>query len=104
MNREVVPTATAARSVTRLDKVSKVYETSAARITALDQLSLEIKAGEAVALIGPSGCGKTTMLNLIGGMDRPTGGEIWVDGENVAEMTERQLEIYRLRKIGFVFQ
>ncbi len=104
MNREAVPAATAARSVTRLDKVSKVYETGVARITALEQLSLEIKAGEAVALMGPSGCGKTTMLNLIGGMDRPTSGNIWVDGENVAEMTERQLEAYRLRKIGFVFQ
>lgn len=101
MNNE---TPSAARQPTRLEKVSKVYETSVARITALEQLSLEIRAGEAVALMGPSGCGKTTMLNLIGGMDRPSGGNIWVDGENVAAMTERQLEAYRLRKIGFVFQ
>lgn len=101
MNKE---TPSAARQATRLEKVSKVYETSVARITALEQLSLEIRAGEAVALMGPSGCGKTTMLNLIGGMDRPSGGNIWVDGENVAAMTERQLEAYRLRKIGFVFQ
>ena len=93
-----------ASGAARLDKVSKVYDTAAARITALEQLSWEVKAGEAVALMGPSGCGKTTILNLLGGMDRPTGGEIWVNGANVASMTERQLEEYRLRQVGFVFQ
>ena len=93
-----------ANGAARLDRVSKVYETAAARITALEQLSWEVKAGEAVALMGPSGCGKTTILNLLGGMDRPTGGDIWVNGANVASMTERQLEEYRLRQVGFVFQ
>jgi len=85
-------------------KVSKVYETAAARITALENMTFAVKPGEAVALMGPSGCGKTTILNLLGGMDRPSGGDIWVNGENVAQMTERQLEQYRLHKIGFVFQ
>jgi putative ABC transport system ATP-binding protein len=94
----------AANGAARLDKVSKVYDTAAARITALEQLSWEVGAGEAVALMGPSGCGKTTILNLLGGMDRPTGGDIWVNGANVATMTERQLEEYRLRQVGFVFQ
>jgi putative ABC transport system ATP-binding protein len=94
----------AANGAARLDKVSKVYDTAAARITALEQLSWEVGAGEAVALMGPSGCGKTTILNLLGGMDRPTGGDIWVNGANVASMTERQLEEYRLRQVGFVFQ
>ena len=93
-----------ANGAARLDKVSKVYDTAAARITALEQLSWEVGAGEAVALMGPSGCGKTTILNLLGGMDRPTGGDIWVNGANVASMTERQLEEYRLRQVGFVFQ
>jgi len=88
----------------RLDHVSKVYETAAARITALEEMSWEVRPGEAVALMGPSGCGKTTILNLLGGMDRPTSGEIWVNGENVARMSERQLEHYRLRNVGFVFQ
>jgi putative ABC transport system ATP-binding protein len=88
----------------RLEGVSKVYETQAARITALEKLNWSIGAGEAAALMGPSGCGKTTILNLLGGMDRPSGGQIWVNGENVAAMSERQLETYRLRKIGFVFQ
>src|SRR5437868_10960542 len=93
-----------ARVIARLEKVSKVYETAAARVVALEEMSWEIDRGQAAALMGPSGCGKTTVLNLLGGMDRPTGGAIMVDGENVAAMTERQLEHYRLRKIGFVFQ
>jgi putative ABC transport system ATP-binding protein len=93
-----------AQQVARLEQVSKVYETAAARVTALEKMSWEVGRGEAVALMGPSGCGKTTILNLLGGMDRPTSGAIFVDGENVAAMTERQLEHYRLRKIGFVFQ
>jgi putative ABC transport system ATP-binding protein len=88
----------------RLVKVSKVYETAAARITALEEMDWQIGAGAAAALMGPSGCGKTTVLNLLGGMDRPTNGEIWVNGENVAGMNERQLEAYRLSKVGFVFQ
>ncbi len=88
----------------RLVGVSKTYETQAARITALEKMNWSIGGGEAAALMGPSGCGKTTILNLLGGMDRPSGGEIWVNGENVAAMSERQLEVYRLRKIGFVFQ
>ena len=96
-------TAEADRAV-RLVGVSKTYETQAARITARERMNWSIGGGEAAALMGPSGCGKTTILNLLGGMDRPSGGEIWVNGENVAGMTERQLELYRLRKIGFVFQ
>jgi putative ABC transport system ATP-binding protein len=90
--------------IARLDQVSKIYETAAARVTALEKMSWAVGRGEAVALMGPSGCGKTTILNLLGGMDRPTSGAIMVDGENVAAMSERQLEHYRLRKIGFVFQ
>ena len=88
----------------QLLNVSKVYQTAAARITALQDMTWAVKAGEAVALMGPSGCGKTTILNLLGGMDRPSGGDILVNGGNVARMTERQLEQYRLHKVGFVFQ
>jgi putative ABC transport system ATP-binding protein len=88
----------------RLENVSKVYETAAAHVVALERTSWEIGVGEAVALMGPSGCGKTTVLNLIGGMDRPSSGAIWVGGTDVAAMNERQLERYRLRKVGFVFQ
>jgi putative ABC transport system ATP-binding protein len=96
------PSAT--KTAARLENVSKVYDTAAAQIVALKSLSWEVGEGEAVALMGPSGCGKTTVLNLLGGMDRPSGGAIWVDGADVATMGERQLEQYRLRKVGFVFQ
>src|SRR5262249_55863820 len=92
------------RPAARLENVSKVYETAAARIVAVETMSWEIGAGEALVLMGPSGCGKTTVLNLLGGMDRPTSGAIWVDGDNIAAMSERQLEHHRLRKVGFVFQ
>jgi putative ABC transport system ATP-binding protein len=88
----------------RLEKVSKIYETAAARVVALQELSWEVGRGEAVALMGPSGCGKTTVLNLLGGMDRPTSGAIMVDDADIATMSERALEHYRLRKVGFVFQ
>jgi putative ABC transport system ATP-binding protein len=101
MSAEVM---SAPKPAARLDKVSKVYDTAAARIVALNEMSWEVGTGEAVALMGPSGCGKTTVLNLLGGMDRPSGGAILVDGENVAAMSERALEHYRLRKVGFVFQ
>jgi putative ABC transport system ATP-binding protein len=103
-DREPMEAASTNNRVARLDRVSKIYETAAARITALEEMSWEVKQGEAVALMGPSGCGKTTILNLLGGMDRPTGGNIWVNGENVSRMSERELERYRLRNVGFVFQ
>jgi putative ABC transport system ATP-binding protein len=99
MLTKVTPQASA-----RLDGVSKYYETAAQRVTALENMSWEVSPGEAVALMGPSGCGKTTILNLLGGMDRPTSGGVFAGGENIGAMSERELENYRLRKVGFVFQ
>lgn len=82
----------------------KTYHTPAADVIALDGINWSVNAGEAVALMGPSGCGKTTLLNLVGGMDRPTGGRIQVGDQFVDTLTERQLEAYRLRKVGYIFQ
>ena len=73
-------------------------------IKALDSISLSIAAGEWVAMMGPSGSGKSTMVNLIGCLDRPTTGEIWLDGENVASLSASDLNRVRAEKIGFVFQ
>ena len=73
-------------------------------IKALDSISLSIAAGEWVAMMGPSGSGKSTMVNLIGCLDRPTTGEIWLDGENVASISAADLNRVRAEKIGFVFQ
>ena len=87
-------------TVVRLDGVHKEY----GETTALAGVSLEIRAGEAVAVMGPSGCGKTTLLNMIAGLDRPTGGSVVVHGENVGEASEKELALYRRHRIGMIFQ
>jgi putative ABC transport system ATP-binding protein len=84
--------------------VSKRYTTAAEEVHALRESSWEVPTGGAVAIMGPSGCGKTTLLNLLGGVDRPTAGRILVDGQDLAQMSERALETHRLRRVGFVFQ
>ena len=92
----------------RLKNVTKSYPAKAdangAVIRALDDISLHVEQGEWLAMMGPSGSGKSTMVNLIGCLDRPTSGEIWLDGENVAGMSGTELNRVRAEKIGFVFQ
>ncbi|MGA9789366.1 MAG: ATP-binding cassette domain-containing protein, partial [Terriglobales bacterium] len=73
-------------------------------IKALDDITLSIAPGEWVAMMGPSGSGKSTMVNLIGCLDRPTTGEIWLDGQNVASLSASDLNHVRAETIGFVFQ
>jgi putative ABC transport system ATP-binding protein len=73
-------------------------------VRALDSVSLEIQAGELLAIAGPSGSGKSTLLHIMGTLDRPTGGTVLVDGHDVAAMRDRQLSALRARRIGFVFQ
>lgn len=85
----------------KLENISKSY--SKDRVI-LDQLSLEINAGERVAIVGPSGSGKTTLLNLIGTLDRPDVGKMVFDGQDLSAMNDNQLAQFRNRKIGFVFQ
>jgi len=84
--------------------VSKVYRQDAVAVKALTDVNLEIPRLDFVCLSGPSGSGKSTLLNLIGGLDRPTGGEIYVDGNRVDQMEKGALAELRLRRIGFVFQ
>jgi putative ABC transport system ATP-binding protein len=92
----------------KLVNVSRLYpaqaEKGAAVIRALDSVSLHVEAGEWLAIMGPSGSGKSTLVNLIGCLDRPTSGEIWLDGENVATVPASELTRVRTEKIGFVFQ
>jgi putative ABC transport system ATP-binding protein len=88
----------------RLERVSKVYRTTEVETAALDELSLEINAGEFVAIMGPSGCGKSTLLNILGLIDSPTSGEYWFQGENVTGCSEEQLTRRRRARVGFVFQ
>ena len=90
--------------IIEVNNVVKSYRTAAGEVQALKTISWRIGKGEALALMGPSGCGKTTLLNLIGSMDRATQGNIVVDGQDLTKMTERQAELYRLKKVGFIFQ
>ncbi len=73
-------------------------------LTVLEDVTLDVKPGELLAVLGPSGSGKTTLLNLIGGLDRPTRGAIWFNGENLAEASNGRLTQYRRRHVGYVFQ
>ena len=88
----------------RIEGVSKRYTMAAEEVHALRESSWEVRKGDAVAIMGPSGCGKTTLLNLLGGVDRPTTGRILIDGQDLTQMNERALEKHRLLRVGFVFQ
>ncbi len=88
----------------RVHDVHKSYVRGRQKVEVLHGLTLEIPAGDFVALMGPSGSGKTTLLNLIGGLDRPTSGEVFVGGERIDRLTGGQLARWRARNVGFVFQ
>lgn len=88
----------------KLDKVSKVYRTEEVETLALNEISLEIGAGEFVAVMGPSGCGKSTLLNVLGLLDGPSSGAYHFFGEEVSGYSERRLTTLRRDRIGFVFQ
>jgi putative ABC transport system ATP-binding protein len=82
----------------------KEYRLGEVVVPALQGVNLEIERGKFVAVLGPSGSGKTTLLNIIGTLDKPTGGKVYIDGEDLTTMTERNLTKLRRKKIGFVFQ
>jgi putative ABC transport system ATP-binding protein len=86
-----------------LDRVSKQFE-GKRNVIALDTVSLAIARGEMVSIVGPSGSGKSTLLNLIGGLDRPTSGQVQIDGEPLAGLDDDELTRVRRDKIGFIFQ
>ena len=87
-----------------LKNVSKRYGSGDGAAEVLEQISLRVEPGQTVSVVGPSGSGKSTLLNLIGGLDRPTGGTITLDGENLASLSDTELATVRNRRIGFVFQ
>ena len=91
-------------SYVKLDKVSKIYKMGEVEIRAVDNISFEISKGEFVVVVGPSGAGKSTVLNILGGMDTATKGNVFVDGSNIAKYNSHQLTAYRRDDIGFVFQ
>ena len=90
--------------VIRTEGLFKVYDDGAVSLKAVNDVSLSIEKGEFTALVGPSGSGKTTLLNLIGGLDTPTAGKVWVHEKNISGLKKNQLIDFRLYNIGFVFQ
>lgn len=86
--------------------ISKSYESPAGSedVSVLGGINLKVEQGKSIAIVGPSGCGKSTLLNIIGGLDRPSGGKVLVDGRDLAGLNDRELAAVRNRQIGFVFQ
>lgn len=91
-------------SIIKIENLSKVYGKKDNRVVALDNVNIEVEKGEFVAVIGASGSGKSTLLHQIGGVDRPTGGSVIIDGKDIYKLNEEKLAVFRRRNIGFVFQ
>lgn len=91
-------------SILKVTDLRKIYGTGENAVHALDGVNLAVEKGEFVAVVGSSGSGKSTLLHMLGGLDRPTGGSVEVDGKEIFALKEEALTIFRRRKIGFVFQ
>ncbi|MDE7007832.1 MAG: ABC transporter ATP-binding protein, partial [Lachnospiraceae bacterium] len=90
--------------ILEVNELTKVYGSGENMVTALDHVSFQVKKGEFVAIVGASGSGKSTLMNLIGGIDRPTSGNVMIDGKKIFDMSESALAIFRRRNIGIVYQ
>ncbi|MDQ0208394.1 ABC transporter ATP-binding protein [Alkalicoccobacillus murimartini] len=88
----------------KVENLSKVYGKGETAVKALDDVSFSIKKGEFVAIIGPSGSGKSTLLHLLGGVDQPSSGNVFINNTNIYELNETQLAIFRRRQIGLIYQ
>ena len=93
-----------AEPIVKIRELSKIYNQGEIQVTALDRITLDIAAGEFLALMGPSGSGKSTLLHIIAGVDRPTSGECLVQGVDVTKLNESQLADWRNQNVGFIFQ
>ncbi len=92
------------KDIVHIKNVSKVYPLGKTEVKALTHITLSIATGEFVSIAGPSGCGKSTILNLIGCMDTPSAGEVYIDEHPISKLTDKQLTSLRLEKLGFIFQ
>lgn len=90
--------------ILRLDHLTKIYGSGDTAVRALDDVSLTVEAGEFVAIVGSSGSGKSTMLHMIGGVDRPTSGSVYLNGQDVFARSDERLAVFRRREVGLVYQ
>ena len=88
----------------RVEHLSKIYGSGDGRVVALDDVSFSVEQGEFLSIIGPSGSGKSTLLHILGGVDRPTTGHVYLDGEDVYAQSEDRLAIFRRRQVGLIYQ
>ena len=90
--------------ILRIENLTKIYGSGNNEVRALDNVSFSVGKGEFLAIIGPSGSGKSTLLHILGGVDRPTSGKVWLNGQDVYEQNEEQLAIFRRRQVGLIYQ
>lgn len=88
----------------RVENLSKIYGEGASEVRALDGVSLSIDAGQFVAIVGPSGSGKSTLLHILGGVDKPTSGMVYLNGQSIFDRNDEQLAIFRRREVGLIYQ
>ncbi len=92
------------KNMIKLVDVTKIYHQGTQQVTAVDHVSMEVPRGEFLAITGPSGCGKSTLINLLGGLDIPTDGEVIIDGVDLADMDDDRLTHFRRERVGIIFQ
>lgn len=90
--------------ILRVEKLTKVYGKGENKVVALDNVSFSVEKGEFVAIVGASGSGKSTLLHLLGGVDRPTGGKVFINGTDIFKMNDDKLAIFRRRQVGLIYQ
>ena len=90
--------------ILKVENLSKVYGKGETEVRALDNISFSIEKGQFVAIIGPSGSGKSTLLHILGGVDKPSAGKVYVDGTDVYAQNDEQLAIFRRRQVGLIYQ
>ncbi|HBG76510.1 MAG TPA: peptide ABC transporter ATP-binding protein, partial [Clostridiales bacterium] len=90
--------------ILRVESLTKTYGRGEAKVRALDDVSFSVDKGEFVAIIGPSGSGKSTLLHILGGVDRPTSGKVFLEGTDIYQLDETKLAIFRRRQVGLIYQ
>lgn len=90
--------------ILKVENLTKIYGEGNNKVVALDNVSFSVSSGEFVAIVGASGSGKSTLLHLIGGVDRPTSGKVFIDGKNIYELDDDKLAIFRRRQVGLIYQ